>query len=217
MVRRLKGAGDEQRQKRMKGRRVFPEDHRSGSVHRATVQALMEAPDLLDYFTLAHVDRLQAMITRIGESLGLSPHTVKNLRLLARFHDIGKVGISKRILFKPGPLTPWQIREMRRHCEIGYRMALSEPQLRPIAGWILHHHEWWNGQGYPVGLKGKDIPLECRILALVDAYDAMTFDRPYRKAMSHAEAVAELQRCAGTQFDPELTRRFIRILEAMDG
>jgi HD-GYP domain-containing protein (c-di-GMP phosphodiesterase class II) len=102
---------------------------------------------------------------------------------------------------------------MRRHCEIGYRIAISAPDLVPIAGWILKHHEWWNGQGYPNGIAGCEIPLECRILAIADAYDAMTSDRPYRKAMSKEAALEEIRRCAGTQFDPELTEKFIILLE----
>ena len=102
---------------------------------------------------------------------------------------------------------------MRQHCEIGYRIAQSAPDLAPIADWILKHQEWWNGRGYPLGLQGEDIPLECRMLAIADAFDAMTCDRPYRKAMSRAAAVAELVRCAGAQFDPGLVQTFIRLLE----
>ena len=100
------------------------------------------------------------------------------------FHDIGKVGIPDRILFKPGRLTDEEYKEMKRHSEIGHRIAQSAPDLQPIADYILRHHEWWNGGGYPLGLSGENIPLECRILAIADAYDAMTSDRPYRKAMS---------------------------------
>ena len=98
---------------------------------------------------------------------------------------------------------------MRRHSEIGYRIAQSSPDLVPIADWILKHHEWWNGKGYPLGLKEEEIPLECRILAIADAYDAMTSDRPYRKALSHEDAVAELLKCSSTQFDPGLVGKFI--------
>jgi HD-GYP domain-containing protein (c-di-GMP phosphodiesterase class II) len=96
--------------------------------------------------------------------------------------------------------------EMRRHSEVGYRIARAGDDLSPIADWILHHHEWWNGEGYPEGLAGEKIPLECRILTIIDAYDAMTSERPYRMAIPHEEAVKELQRCASTQFDPVLVK-----------
>ncbi|WP_341473570.1 HD-GYP domain-containing protein [Desulfallas thermosapovorans] len=110
-------------------------------------------------------------------------------------------------------LQPDEFAEMQRHCEIGYRIAKSAPDLNHVADWILKHHEWWNGQGYPLGLKGEDIPLECRILSIADAYDAMTSHRPYRKAMSHDKAVRELKRCAATQFDPQLVQAFIKVVE----
>ena len=101
------------------------------------------------------------------------------------------------------------MKEMQNHSEIGHRIARSSPDLRPIADWILKHHEWWNGEGYPLGLSGEAIPLACRILAIADAYDAMTSDRPYRKAIGHEEAIAELKRYAGIQFDPQLVEKFI--------
>lgn len=130
---------------------------------------------------------------------------------MAEHHDIGKAGIPDRILFKPGPLTQEETAIMRRHCEIGHRMALSNPELAPIADWILKHHEWWNGKGYPLGLKGEEIPLECRILAIADAYEAMVSDRPYRKALSREDAISEIKRWAGIQFDPNLVKRFLEI------
>lgn len=99
---------------------------------------------------------------------------------------------------------------MQRHSEIGHRITQSSPDLVPIAEWVLKHHEWWNGMGYPLGLKWDDIPLECRILAIADAYDAMTSDRSYRKAMSHRDVLDKITKCAGTQLDPELTRSFAR-------
>lgn len=98
---------------------------------------------------------------------------------------------------------------MQRHSEIGYRIAVSSPELLPIADWILKHHEWWNGAGYPIGLKREEIPLTCRILAIADAYDAMTNDRPYRLALSEKQAVAELIKGAGSQFDPALVPVFL--------
>jgi len=147
----------------------------------------------------------------LGNALGLSEARLDNLRLLARFHDLGKVGIPDRILFKSRRLSQEEFKIMKRHCEIGHHIALSSSSLAPIADFILKHHEWWDGRGYPLGLQGKTIPLECRILALVEAYVAMTADRPYRGAMSRDAAIRELRRYAGTQFDPGLVEPFIGI------
>lgn len=148
----------------------------------------------------------------MGFKLMLPQNVVADLRLLAKFHDIGKVGISDSILKKPGKLTEDEMTIMRQHCEIGYRIAKSSPDLEPIADWILKHQEHWDGGGYPLGISGEDIPIQCRILGIVDAFDAMTNDRPYRKAMSIHEALAELQRCAGKQFDPQLVDIFVSII-----
>jgi HD-GYP domain-containing protein (c-di-GMP phosphodiesterase class II) len=147
--------------------------------------------------------------------IGLPESTTADLSLFAKFHDIGKVGISDAILLKKGLFTSEEWTEMKRHCEIGYRIALSAPDLVPIADWILRHHEWWDGQGYPLGIQGEEIPVECRLLAIADAYEALTSDRPYRRALSHREAVAELRRHAGTQFDPHLLEKFLKMLETL--
>lgn len=189
--------------------------HSSRSARSAIVQTLMKAIEARDYITEGHAERLQGLVAAVALVLGLPERNVNDLRLLAQFHDIGKVGIPDRILFKPDRLTPEEFEEMRRHSEIGHRIAQSAPDMVPIADWILMHHEWWNGKGYPLGLKGEDIPLECRILAIADAYDAMTSDRPYRKAISHELAMAELRRCAGTQFDPSLIEKFALVLESI--
>ncbi len=187
--------------------------HRSKSARSAIVQTLMRALEARDFITTGHANRLQDYARKLAGVLGLSKRRIADLSLLAKFHDIGKVGVPDRILFKAGPLTDEEAFEMQRHSEIGHRIARSAPDLEPIADWILKHHEWWNGKGYPLGLKGKEIPLECRILAIVDAYDAMTSDRPYRKAMTREEALKELKKCSGTQFDPSLADRFIEISE----
>lgn len=187
--------------------------HRSKSARSAIVLTLMKALEARDFITEGHADRLSRLVEAVAVEIWLPERSVADLRLLAQFHDIGKVGIPDRILFKPGTLTHDEVVEMRRHCEIGHRIALSAPDLVPIADWILKHHEWWNGTGYPLGLKGDEIPLECRILAIADAYDAMTSDRPYRKALAHEDALAELRDCAGTQFDPGLVEQFIKVLE----
>ncbi len=188
--------------------------HRSQSARSAIVQTLKKALGARDYITEGHADRMQDMVTDLAKSISLPERKLADLRLLAQFHDIGKVGIPDSILFKPGPLTSEEYTEMKRHSEIGYIIAMSPPDLGPIAEFILKHHEWWNGQGYPLGLKGEEIPLECRILAVADAYDAMTSDRPYRNALSQSKALAELERCAGVQFDPRLVNKFVDLLKA---
>ncbi|MFZ5590339.1 MAG: CHASE4 domain-containing protein [Bacillota bacterium] len=178
----------------------------------AIFQAVNRALEEKDFLRHGHAERLQEMLIKMAAAIGLPNHIFDNLRLLARYHDIGKVGVPDSILFKPGPLVGSELAEMQRHCEIGYRIAQAIPELTPIADWILKHHEWWNGQGYPLGLKEEEIPLPCRMLAIADAYDAMTNPRPYRPAMPPQRAAAELQRCAGTQFDPELVRVFINTI-----
>lgn len=190
--------------------------HRSQSTRSSIVQTLKKALEARDFITEGHADRLQHLVAELGKSIGFPEHQISDLRLLAQFHDIGKVGIPDHILFKNGPLTDKEFIEMRRHSEIGYRIAHSAPDLAPIAHCILKHHEWWNGQGYPLMLKKNQIPLECRILAIADAFDAMTSDRPYRKAMPVQQALTEIRRCSGTQFDPDLVDKFIDYIKKSD-
>lgn len=185
--------------------------YRSQSARNTIVQTLIKVLEAKDFIAAGHADRLQAMVANMGVSVGLPKRRVDDLCLLAQFHDIGKIGISEKILFKTTPLTFEEVIEIQRHCEIGYRIAMSAPDLFQIADWILKHHEWWNGDGYPLGLKEEEIPLECRILAIIDAYDAMTNHRPYRKALPHADALGELKRCSGTQFDPGLVSEFTKL------
>lgn len=188
--------------------------HRSQNVRSDLVQTLIRALEAKDILTKNHGQRLQTLMAAVAAFIGVSQNHIPILCLFARFHDIGKVGIPDSILFKPGPLTTRERKEMQRHSEIGFRIAQSSADLQLIADWILKHHEWWDGNGYPYGLKGESIPEECRLLAIIDAYDAMTSDRPYRRAMSGKAAIAELKRCAGTQFDPELVKQFILCLKA---
>ena len=183
------------------------------SIRRSITQTLMKTLKERDILAEEHVGRLEKLLTDLAILAGLPESTITDLCLLAQFHDIGNVGVSDQILLKKGPLTSDEWTEMQRHSEVGFRIALSTPELNPIADWILKHHEWWNGQGYPFGLKGEAIPIECRLLAIVDAYEALTNVRPYRKAFSPEEAVAELRSRSGSQFDPELLAKFIQMLE----
>ena len=183
------------------------------SVRSAIVKTLVNTMKARNLTAEKNVTRLEKLVTSMGAFIVLPESIISDLSLLAKFHDIGKVGISDAILFKKGPLTSEERTEMNRHCEIGYRIALSAPELIPIADWILKHHEWWNGQGYPLGIHGEEIHIECRLLAIADAYEALTSGRPYRKACSHVEAVSELLTHSGTQFEPALVKKFVQMLE----
>ena len=150
---------------------------------------------------------------KISYILSLSTNENDELYLLAKLHDIGKIGIDDKILNKTGKLTEEEWVAMKTHPEIGYRIASSTPDLRHIAYKILAHHERYDGTGYPKGLKGEEIPLLSRILAIVDSFDVMTHDRPYKKAMTVQEAITELKKCSGTQFDPNLVEVFIQAIQ----
>jgi len=189
--------------------------YRTQSVRSTIVNTLINTLKARDLGTEQHASRLEKLLVRMAALIGLPESTTADLSLFAKFHDIGKVGISDAILLKEGLFTAEEWTEMKRHCEIGYRMALSAPDLVPIADWILKHHEWWDGQGYPLGIQGEEIPVECRLLAIADAYEALTSARPYRRTFSHREAVAELRRHAGTQFDPQLLEKFLKMLETL--
>jgi diguanylate cyclase (GGDEF)-like protein/PAS domain S-box-containing protein len=184
----------------------------SQSARIAIVEALKKALEAKDFMTEGHMSRIRALIATFASAIDIPKHFKKDLLLFAQFHDIGKVGIPDSILSKPAGLTPEEYTEIKRHCEIGHRIAQSSPDLAPIADLILKHHEWWNGKGYPLGLKEEEIPLGCRILAIADAYESMTGVRPYRKPMSHRVAIKELKECAGTQFNPELVDKFVKVI-----
>lgn len=161
--------------------------------------------------TIAHADRLKEQCLRIGAEMGIGAAAMGELTVFAQLHDIGKVGIDRHVLQKPGKLSEAEWVEMKKHPEVGYRIARSIPELAPVAEYILYHHERWDGAGYPHRLRGADIPLPCRILAVADAFDAMVNDRVYRKALTEPEALEELRRNAGTQFDPAVVEIFLRI------
>ncbi len=181
----------------------------SSRARKKTVEALMTALAERDYITEGHAQRLADYCRRIGEEIGLTSRQLSDLVLLAHVHDLGKVGIPDKILFKDSSLSEEEWKVMRLHPEKGYRIAVTSPDLSPVADLILKHHERWDGSGYPLGLSGEDIPVECRILAIVDAYDAITSNRPYSKARSFDEALEEIKNYAGYQFDPNLVEIFL--------
>ncbi len=185
--------------------------HRNNRARNTTVEALLTALAERDYITEGHAQRLSDLCRRIGEKINLASHQLSDLALLSQVHDLGKVGIPDHILFKNGALDDEEWETMRLHSEKGYRIAKTSTDLSGIADLILKHHERWDGSGYPLGLSGVDIPIECRILAIVDAFDAITNDRPYSRAKSSAEALEEIKRCAGSQFDPYLVEVFLSI------
>ncbi len=177
------------------------------------VVTLSRAIDARDPYTAGHSERLREWAEALARRIGCSEQEVQDIRWAALLHDIGKIGIPDSILRKPGPLSAEEWHLMRQHPLIGEWILAAVPRLRTVARIVRSHHERWDGTGYPDGLVGEEIPLASRILAVVDAYVAQTDGRPYRPARSPEEAVTELRRCAGTQFDPRIVDAFCALLE----
>jgi diguanylate cyclase (GGDEF)-like protein/PAS domain S-box-containing protein len=186
------------------------------SVHNAVLSSIKITLVEKSKETEEHCERLIELSRMIGRRLHLSQKELDQLELLSTLHDIGKIGVPERILNKPGKLDEEEWVEMKKHPQIGYRIASASPELAPIAEYILSHHERWDGTGYPQHLSGEQIPLLSRILSVVDAYDAMTQDRPYRRKLAPAEAIRELRMNAGTQFDPGIVKIFLDELHAAE-
>jgi diguanylate cyclase (GGDEF)-like protein/putative nucleotidyltransferase with HDIG domain len=186
-------------------------DDGPGSEQLAAAMLLAETLDLRDVSTARHSQTVGRYAEEIARALGLSGERIERIRAAGVLHDIGKLGVADAVLQKPGPLTEDEWADMRRHPELGARI-LDHANLRDISAWVLAHHERLDGRGYPHGLAGERIPLEARILAVADAYEAMTADRPYRAALGHDAARDELRACAGTQFDPAVVEAFVAVL-----
>jgi response regulator RpfG family c-di-GMP phosphodiesterase len=179
--------------------------------YRSTLEALGSAIDTRDVGTQAHSRRVRGYSLALARAHGVAKSQLRDLEHGVLLHDIGKIGIPDAILLKPGPLTPAEWAVMRRHPEIGRQMIEKIPFLERAAPIVYHHHERWDGTGYPSGLRGEGIPLGARVFAVADAFDAMTFDRPYSRAISVEAARNEIRRSAGTHFDPAVVDTFLEI------
>ena len=175
----------------------------------STVGVLAGAIEAKDPFLRGHSEEVSGYVAAVAETFELSPDRCEELVFGSLLHDIGKIGISDHILLKPTQLSPEERTVVELHPRIGYRLVQRVPALRPIAASVLHHHERFDGSGYPSGLRGEQIPLEARIIGVADAFSAMVSERPYRDPVDSDEACAELERCAGTQFDPGIVRVFV--------
>lgn len=184
----------------------------SQEMRKKTVNRILKSIFQKDWWEEDHAHGVSQLCQNMGEILRLPKKNIGRLKTAGLLHDIGKIAVGEAILNKPGKLTQEEWQQIIRHSEIGYRILSAADDLSEIAEYVLNHHESWNGKGYPKGLSGEEIPLESRILNIADAYDAMISDRSYRKALSAKEALTELQKNAGTQFDPELVKVFISAL-----
>ncbi|MFJ4968538.1 HD-GYP domain-containing protein [Streptomyces sp. NPDC088755] len=192
---------------------VFAQYHREDAAHRATIRALVQAVDIKDAYTRGHSERVGRASVLIARELGVDQGRLEALRFAGILHDVGKLGVPTRVLRKDGPLTPDERRVMELHPEYGHEIVRSIGFLDEARAAILHHHERLDGTGYPYGLRGGRIPEAARIVAVADAFDAMTSTRSYRPGRPVPAALAELRRCAGSQFDPRMVRALVRALD----
>lgn len=176
-----------------------------------TLRALTASIDAKDPYTCGHSERVADLAADLARVHGLPAQTVERVRIAGLVHDIGKIGVPEKVLRKPGRLTDEEFEMMKAHPEIGYHILRDIPQLDDVLPGVLHHHERYDGRGYPHGLEGEGIPLMARIIALADSFDAMRSTRTYRSAMSREHVLAEIRKCAGSQFDPELAEKFVKL------
>jgi HD-GYP domain-containing protein (c-di-GMP phosphodiesterase class II) len=181
------------------------------------IAELVDAIEWKDLYTLGHVRRVASFAVMIGKEMGLSTLDLRRLALGAQMHDVGKIGVPDRILTKPGKLTDDEFEVIKEHATRGYDIARSVKALEPAAEAIYLHHERVDGTGYPLGLRGEEIPLHARIVSVADAYDAMTSGRVYQPAVNHDEAILELRASSGTHFDPEVVEHFAEVMARLRG
>ena len=177
----------------------------------AMLSTLSRAIEARDPYTRGHSARVTEIAEAVARRLGWDAERLALLRVGGPLHDVGKLGVSDEVLAKPGRLDDDELEQIREHPKLGARILLRVAAFRAAIPYVLYHHERWDGNGYPTGRAGEQIPLEARVLAVADAFDAMTSDRPYRRALDHEAAVEEVARCSGTQFDPEVVRIFLEL------
>ncbi len=200
----------------MVGRYAFKMYRELRDVFVSTISALAAALEARDPHTSGHAERVSTYAVRIAEAMDLEADRINLLQYVSILHDMGKIGIPDHILQKPDKFDEEEWALMKQHSVIGHNILKRIHQLKQGAGWVLHHHERYDGTGYPEGLSGEDIALEARIMAAADAFDAMRSARPYKRAMTLEEARCELKRCSGTQFDPEVVDTLLKITENGD-
>ncbi|MBA3856278.1 MAG: two-component system response regulator [Cyanobacteria bacterium PR.3.49] len=181
-------------------------------VSLGTIRALADALDAKCDYTSGHSLRVSQYALLIGKNMGLTPEELRDLELGGILHDIGKIGVPESILWKPAKLTPEETAIMAEHPVKSAQIIGDLPSLQKAKRFVMHHHEFMDGSGYPDKLAGDAIPLGARIILVADAYDAMTSDRPYRKAIGHERAIQELKKCAGRQFDPKIVEVLVGVL-----
>ena len=177
------------------------------------IESIQHALEQKSIDTKEHTNRVVKYAKRLAKKMNLDSEFTNDLILISTLHDIGKIGIPNNILSKPGKLDDIEFEVIKTHTEKGYRIAKSNYEIYHVAKSILSHHERWDGKGYPLGLKGEEIPYLARIVSILDSYDAMTSDRPYKEKMSNKKACEEIKRCSGTQFDPSLVEIFLEEFE----
>ncbi|MGN6627791.1 MAG: HD-GYP domain-containing protein, partial [Tepidisphaeraceae bacterium] len=175
------------------------------------LRSMVSAVDAKDAYTCGHSERVALVARELATVAGMSPAMVDQIYMAGLLHDVGKIGVPEAVLKKPGKLTAEEFEQMKQHPEIGAHILRDVRQLEPVIPGVLHHHERWDGRGYPAKLAGENIPLAGRILCLADCFDAMTSNRTYRPALPFDTALSEIRNGAGTQFDPELAAAFLRI------
>jgi putative nucleotidyltransferase with HDIG domain len=195
-------------------------EERVDKLNRKAKQSLIEAVfafaktiEVKDHYTAEHTERTVKYATEIAKAIKLPKEDIERIKQAAMLHDLGKIGISEEILNKKGPLTKGEMREIKKHPQLGADILRPIQFLHPIIPLILHHHERWDGKGYPSGLKGDEIPVGARVVALADVYHALTTDRPYRKGYSWEQAIEIIKKGSGSQFDPEVVDAFLKIIK----